>query len=118
MNTHHLKRFLSIHSLIQHISEHLPYTRGRPWLLSGKESTCQCRRHGLGRSSGERNGKPFQYTCLGSPMDRGAWHIVQWVTKELDTKLIEAPNSKEPNLSKSRERYANIKAIIYSPLTT
>ena len=31
---------------------------------------------GLGRSSGERNGKPLQYSCLGSPMDRGAWQAM------------------------------------------
>ena len=28
---------------------------------------------GLGRSSGEGNGYPLQYSCLGNPMDRGAW---------------------------------------------
>ena len=28
---------------------------------------------GLGRSSGERNGYPLQYSCTGNPMDRGAW---------------------------------------------
>ena len=28
---------------------------------------------GSGRSPGERNGNPFQYSCLGNPMDRGAW---------------------------------------------
>ena len=27
---------------------------------------------GLGRSSGEGNGHPLQYSCLGNPMDRGA----------------------------------------------
>ena len=26
-----------------------------------------------GRSPGEGNGNPFQYSCLGNPMDRGAW---------------------------------------------
>ena len=31
---------------------------------------------GLGRSSGEGNGNLFQYSCLGNPMDRGAW----WAT--------------------------------------
>ena len=31
---------------------------------------------GLGRSPGEGNGNPLQYSCLGSPMDRGAW----WAT--------------------------------------
>ena len=28
---------------------------------------------GLGRSPGEGNGSPLQYTCLENPMDRGAW---------------------------------------------
>ena len=28
---------------------------------------------GLGRSLGEGNGNPFQYSCLESPMDRGVW---------------------------------------------
>ena len=28
---------------------------------------------GLGRSPGEGNGNPFQYSCLENPMDRKAW---------------------------------------------
>ena len=28
---------------------------------------------GLGRSPGERNGNPRQYSCLGNPIDRGSW---------------------------------------------
>ena len=31
---------------------------------------------GLGRSSGEGNGNPLQYSCLENPMDGGAW----WAT--------------------------------------
>ena len=30
---------------------------------------------GLGRSPGEGNGKPPQYSCLENPMDRGAWRV-------------------------------------------
>ena len=32
---------------------------------------------GLGstRSPGEGNGSPLQYSCLGNPMDRGAWRL-------------------------------------------
>ena len=26
-----------------------------------------------GRSPGEENGNPLQYSCLGNPMKRGAW---------------------------------------------
>ena len=40
---------------------------------------------GLGRFPGEGNGNPLQYSCLGNPMDRGAWQaIVLKVAKELD----------------------------------
>ena len=28
---------------------------------------------GLGRSPGEGNGNPLQYSCWENPMDRGAW---------------------------------------------
>ena len=28
---------------------------------------------GLGRSPGEGNGNPLQYSCLGNPMEGGAW---------------------------------------------
>ena len=30
---------------------------------------------GLGRSPGEGNGNPLQYSCLENPMDRGGWSI-------------------------------------------
>ena len=37
---------------------------------------------GSGRSPGEGNGNPFQYSCLGNPIDRGAWWAtVHGVTK-------------------------------------
>jgi len=31
---------------------------------------------GLGRSPGEGNGKPFQYSCLENPLDRGTWWAI------------------------------------------
>ena len=41
---------------------------------------------GLGRSLGEGNGNPLQYSCWGNLMDRGAWQAaVHGVTEELDT---------------------------------
>ena len=67
---------------------------GLPWWLSCKESTCQCRRHSLipgwERAPGGGHGNLLQYSCLGNPMDRGAWWAriqgvgKEWVTKELD----------------------------------
>ena len=55
----------------------------------GKESTCSAGDTGdagsipgLGRSFEEGNGNPLQYSCLGNPIDRGAWWaIVHGVTK-------------------------------------
>ena len=50
--------------------------------LSGKESACNAGAGdmglsaGSGRSSGEGNGNPLLFSCLGNPMDRGAW----WAT--------------------------------------
>ena len=45
--------------------------------LSGKESAYQVEDMssipGSRRSFGEGNGNPLQYSCLGNPMDRGAW---------------------------------------------
>ena len=32
-----------------------------------------CRFNGLGRSTGEGNDNPLQYSCLENPIDRGAW---------------------------------------------
>ena len=37
---------------------------------------------GSGGTPGEGNGNPLQYSCLGNPMDRGAWQAtVYGVTK-------------------------------------
>ena len=36
---------------------------------------------GLGRSPGEGNGNPLQYSCLQNPMDRRAWQATVNVTK-------------------------------------
>ena len=30
---------------------------------------------GSGRSPGKGNGNPLHYSCLGIPMDRGAWQV-------------------------------------------
>ena len=43
----------------------------------GKESACNvgdlCSIPGLGRSPGEGNDNPLQYSCLENSMDRGTW---------------------------------------------
>ena len=57
--------------------------------LSGKGPTCQAGEAGLipgsERYAGGGNGNPLQYSCLGNPMDRGAWWATVWgITKESD----------------------------------
>ena len=50
--------------------------RGFPRSSVGKASACNVGDLDsipeLGRSAGEGNGNPLQYSCLGNPMDRGA----------------------------------------------
>ena len=50
---------------------------GFPGASHGKEPTCNVGDPdsvpGLGRSPGEGNGNPLQYSCLENSMDRGAW---------------------------------------------
>ena len=59
---------------------------GLPYSSDGKESACNAEDLGSvlgsGRSSGERNGNPLQYSCLENPMDREAW----WATVHSITK--------------------------------
>ena len=59
---------------------------GFPCSSFGKESACSAGDlgliPGLGRSSGEENGNPLQYSCLENPMDRGVWQAtVHGVTR-------------------------------------
>ena len=61
-------------------------SQGFPGGSISKESACSAGDQGLipgsGRSPGEGNGKPLQYSCLESPMDKGAWWAtVHGVTK-------------------------------------
>ena len=59
---------------------------------------------GLGKSSGEGNSRPLQYSCLRNPMDRGDWWAtVHGVTKELDTTYQLNNNNKRYRGSRNRE---------------
>ena len=60
-----------------------------PCSSNDKESACSAGDRGLipglGRSSGEGNGNPFQCSFLESPMDRGAWWATVYGVTESDT---------------------------------
>ena len=39
----------------------------------------------LGRSLGKGNGNSLQHSCLGNPMDRGAWRAIVHGSQKSDT---------------------------------
>ena len=55
----------------------------------GKESACNAGDPslipGLGRSPGEGNGNPLQYSCLENSMDRGAWKAIVYEVAKSQT---------------------------------
>ena len=57
----------------------------------GKESACNAEDRGLipglGRSPGEGNGNPPQYSCLRNPMDKGAWQATAHGVTKSRTRL-------------------------------
>ena len=60
----------------------------------GEESTCNAGHPssvpGVGRSPGEGNDSPRQYSCLGNPMDRGAWRATGHKVPESRTWLSDS----------------------------
>ena len=65
-------------------------TEGFPRWLSGKESTCQCRRHGFdlwaGKIPWRKKWQANQFSCLENPMERGTWWTtVHGVVRKSDT---------------------------------
>ena len=65
--------------------------RGFPGGSVVKESACNAGDPGsvpgLGRSPGEGNSNPFQYSCLENSMDRGAWQAIVHGLAESQTRL-------------------------------
>ena len=70
---------------------------------------------GLGRSPGEGNGNPLQYSCLGNFTDRGAWRAIVRGVAESDTtertsialalsyQLSRLPQQKQPKMKSSAD---------------
>ena len=59
------------------LKKHVFGSKGFPGGSDHKEYACNAgdpgSTPGVGRSPGEGNGNPLQYSCLENPMDRGAW---------------------------------------------
>ena len=85
---------MEINSWVFQLYEDYMRFLGFPRSSLSKESACNARDlgsiPGLGRSPGEGNGNPLQYSCLENPMDRAAWrttvHGVARVGHDLVTK--------------------------------
>jgi len=71
---------------------------------ASKESACSAGDPasipGLGRSPGEGNGNPLQYSCLENPMDRGAWQAIVHGVARVGHNLAAKPPS--PNQGERR----------------
>ena len=67
--------------------------KGSPGGSDGKESACNTGDldsiPGWGRSPGEGNGNPLQYSCQENPMDRGAWWATVHGVPKSQTQLSE-----------------------------
>ena len=74
------------------------YVRGSPGGSHGKEAVCNAGDWGLipesGRSPGEGNGNPLQYSCLENPMDRGAWRATVHGVAKSQTRLSDWHDNK------------------------
>ena len=78
--------------------------KGLPGSSEGKESACNVEDlgsiPGLGRSSGEGNGNPLQYSCLENSTDRGTWRAT---VHEIPKSRTERRTLNFPGGSYSRE---------------
>ena len=50
--------------------------------------------HSWEDSPGEGNGNPFQYSCLGNPMDRGAWRAEDYGDTNESDMILQLNNNK------------------------
>ena len=96
-----------------------------PWWLSGKESACNagdsCSISELGRSPGEGNGNPFQYSYLENPRDRGAWWSTVHGIAKIWTQLSDhhfPPFSSLPNNVMHWTRFTKQYYMHYLPYST
>ena len=78
---------------------------GFPGGSDGKESACSAGDPGwipgLGKSPGEANGNPLQYSCLENPRDGGVWQATS-MGSELNTNV---------RLTSTRQAYPRFSSV-------
>ena len=84
------------------LSDHIKKYYSFPGGSVGKESACNAGDlgsiPGSGRSPGEGNANPLQYSCLGNPMDRGAWRATVCGFTKSQTRLSDRAHTTFPRL--------------------
>ena len=102
-----LKRLSSSSSSSKYYQKKNGSSYQSPWeglsrWLCGRESACQCRRHSLDpwvrKSPWRKKWQPTLCSCLGNPMDRGAWWATVHRVPKNQTwfKLLKKNNSHTP----------------------
>ena len=83
----------------------------------GKGSVCKAGDPGsipgLGRSPGEGNGKPLQYSCLKNPMDRGVRQATVHGVARVGHDLATKPSPPRYPLAWSLERRLTFFNLVY-----
>ena len=82
-------------SLVSHWTD-LCWVQGCPDGSDGKESACDEGDLGLiprsGKSPGEGNGNPLQYSCLTNSVERGGWQAIRQVRHMLPNNDLDEPS--------------------------
>ena len=84
--------------------KNLPANRGGVSLTSG-----------LGRSPGEGNDNPLQYSCLGNSMDRGTWQATVHGVARIEQKLSTKQQQKQPAFYRTGNSYSLIAHVRLQP---
>ena len=80
---------------------------------------------GLGRSPGEENGNPLQYSCLENPMERGVWQSTvygvakrhDWATSQAKSGMLRTYFYNFLTYITLCTTFANNSVLFISPLT-
>ena len=90
-----------------------PVFPGFPCDSPGKETVCNVGDLGLilglGRSPGEGNGNPLQYSCLENPVDRGAWQATVQGSQKIWTQRQTHKEGRQPRENRTEMMHLQAK---------
>ena len=82
-----------LHYLVAQLVKNPPASAGDPASIAG-----------WGRSPGEGNGNPLQYSCLENPMDRGDWQASVHGLQRIGHDLVTKPPLRYLSVTKEKHR--------------